>query len=147
MSVNDDSARGPARSRGGAASEISREELDRILTALGDVKGQLDSMKRDIARDRKEANDRLVKRLKLDKKAVFKRKGNERQFQFNAEVDEKLAAASSALDAVPLEIDRARKNLQEVEEVCLVEGPDVCLPGDQLAVEQDELWDCALPVP
>ena len=32
----------------------------------------------------------------------------------------------------------------QVEEVCLVESPDVCLPGDQLAVE---LWDCALPVP
>ena len=117
MSVNNDSARGPARSCGGAASRVSREELDRIFTALGDVKGQLDSMKKDIARDREEANDRLVKRLKPDKKAVFKRKGNERQFQFNAEVDEKLAAASSALDAVPPEIDRARKNLKEGEQL------------------------------
>ena len=70
---------------------VSREELDRIFTALGDVKGQLDSMKKDIARDREEATDRLVKKLKLDKKTVFKRKGNELQFQFNAEVDEKLA--------------------------------------------------------
>ena len=58
MSVNDDSTRGHARSRGGATSGVSREELDRIFTALGDVKGQLDSMKKDIARDREEATDR-----------------------------------------------------------------------------------------
>ena len=28
-----------------------------------------------------------------------------------------------------------------------MEGPDICLPGDQLAVEKYELWDCALPLP
>ena len=28
-----------------------------------------------------------------------------------------------------------------------MEGPDICLPGDQLVVEKYELWDCALPLP
>ena len=64
--------------RGGAASGYLRKNS--ILShRFGRCKGQLDSMTKDIARDREEANDWLVKRLKRDKKVVFKRKGNERQ--------------------------------------------------------------------
>ena len=41
------------------------------------VQGQLASMKEEISQGRVEADERLVKRLKLDKKTNFKRKGNE----------------------------------------------------------------------
>ena len=55
MSVNDTSSQGSSRSRGGATSSgVSREEFERIFTAIGDIKGQLDSVKRDMAQDREE---------------------------------------------------------------------------------------------
>ena len=58
-----------------------------------------------------------MKRLKLEKKTVFKRKGNERQHDFNAEVQEKLVSASGALEDAPPDIEKAKKILKEGEEI------------------------------
>ena len=118
MSVNDGSRAGS--SRGGDEDDgvsVSSEELHRLFSAISDVKGQISSMKRELTRERDEANDQLVKRLKLEKKTVFKRKGNERQYDFNAEVEEKVVAAASSLDATPPEVEKAKKLLKEGEEL------------------------------
>ena len=118
MSVNDGSRAGS--SRGGDGDDgvsVSGEELHRLFSAISDVKGQISSMKRDLTRERDEANDQLIKRLKLEKKTVFKRKGNERQYDFNAEVEEKVVAAASSLDATPPEVEKAKKLLKEGEEL------------------------------
>ena len=63
---------------------VSREEFQRFFSAIDDMKGQLTNLKRDLSQERSEADERLVKRLKADKKTVFKKKGNERQYAFNA---------------------------------------------------------------
>ena len=55
---------------------------DRLFSAISDVKGQISSMKRELTRERDAANDQLVKRLKLESKTVFRRKGNERQYVY-----------------------------------------------------------------
>ena len=56
------------------------------------MQGQLTSMKKDLSQDRVEADDQLVKRLRLEKKQVFKKKGNERQY-VNQEVLSHVKAA------------------------------------------------------
>ena len=54
-----------------------------VLSAIKDMKGEMANLKRDMLQERKTADDRLVKRIKLDPKPVFKKKGNEKQFLFN----------------------------------------------------------------
>lgn len=118
MSVNDGSRAGSSRSLDGDDGvNVSREEFHRLFSAISDVKGQISSMKRELTKERDEANDQLVKRLKLEKKTVFKRKGNERQYVFNAEVEDKVVAAASSLDATPPEVEKARNLLKEGEEL------------------------------
>lgn len=79
------------------------------------VQGQLASMKEEISQGRVEADERLVKRLKLDKKTNFKRKGNELQHAFNEEVRDKLRVAGSSIEGSARDIERAKKVLEEGE--------------------------------
>ena len=115
--MSSDDSRYPGTSRQLGGTNVTREEFDRLFSAISDVKGQISSMKRDLTKERDEANDQLVKRLKLEKKTVFKRKGNERQHGFNAEVQEKLVSASGALEDAPPDIEKAKKILKEGEEI------------------------------
>ena len=117
FSMSSDGSRNPGTSRQPSGTNVSREEFDRLFSAISDVKGQISSMKRDLAKERDEANDQLVKRLKLEKKTVFRRKGHERQHEFNAEVQEKLVSASGALEDTPPDIEKVKKILKEGEEI------------------------------
>ena len=107
---------GPS-SRGDGSQAVSREEFQRLFSAIGDMQSQLTSMKRDLSQDRVEADDRLVKRLRLERKTSFKKKDNEKQYDFNEEVREKLATADSSLNAAPPDIDKAKSALQEGEKL------------------------------
>ena len=62
-------SRNPGTSRQPSCTNVSREEFDRLFS---DMKGQISSMKRDLAKERDEANAQLLKRLKLEKKTVFR---------------------------------------------------------------------------
>ena len=44
------------------------------------------AMKRELSAEREVADDKLLKRIKLDKAPVFKKKGNEKQYRHNEEV-------------------------------------------------------------
>ena len=113
FSMSSDKSRNPETSRQPSSTNVTREEFDRLFSAISDVKGQISSMKRDLTKERDEANDQLVKRLKLEKKTVFNRKGHERQHEFNAEVQEKLVSASGILEDTPPDIKKATKILKE----------------------------------
>ena len=56
-----------------------------------------------------------MKRIKLDKAPVFKKKSNEKQFQFNKEVWKKLSVASVSLATAPPSIKKAKEALKEGE--------------------------------
>ena len=94
---------------------VSREEFQRLFSAIADMKGQLTNLKRDLSQERSEADERLVKRLKADKKTGFKKKGNERQYAFNEEVHETIRVAQQSLESTPPDVERARQSLQEGE--------------------------------
>ena len=85
----------------GGSQAVSREEFQRLLSAIADMKGQLTNLKRDLSQERSEADERLVKRLKADKKTGFKKKGNERQYAFNEEVHETIRVAQQSLESTP----------------------------------------------
>ena len=75
--------------------------MEKLLEAVEDLKGELSTMKRSIAEDREAAEDRIVKKVKLDSKPTFRKKSHEKQAQFNASIEEKLDSCTSALKETP----------------------------------------------
>ena len=84
------------------AAPVTKAEFSRLLTAIAGIQDQMQSMKRELVEDREAANERLVKRIRLDKAPSFKKKGHEKQFRFNEEVREKIAAASDCIKVLGL---------------------------------------------
>ena len=62
-------------------------------------------MKRELSQER-EAADRLVKSMRMEKGPTFKKKSHEKQFQFNANVMDKVEA-TAALQQTPLTVEKA----------------------------------------
>ena len=75
------------------------------------------TMKRELADEREAADERLVKKMRLDKGVTFKKKGNEKQHQFNEQVKDKIEAANRCLSAIPPAVEKAKEALQEGEQL------------------------------
>ena len=71
------------------------------------------SLKRELASDREVADDRLLKRLKMEKAPSFKKKTHEKQYFFNEEVSSKMEAAASSLSQTPPAIEKAKTQLEK----------------------------------
>ena len=100
---------------GEGTSSSSQEDFARLLGAMEAMQNQMVAMKRELTQERSEANEQLVKKLKMDKKPSFKKKAHEKQFDFNEEVKDKLEEASTALNADPPAVEKAKKALKEGE--------------------------------
>ena len=71
----------------------------------------MSSMKRELA---DEAEARVAKKLKeADKQPALKKKGHQKQFQFNEDVRERLTEASAAIHQTPAAVERAKTAIQE----------------------------------
>lgn len=81
------------------------------------IRDEMLSMKRELSTEREAADEKLVKRLKLEKAPVFKKKGNERQYRHNEEVRLKVSDAVSALSETPPAVEKAKTLLEEGEKV------------------------------
>ena len=57
-----------------APGAVTKAEFGRLLTAIAGIQDQMQSMKRELAEDREAANERLVKRIRLEKAPSFKKK-------------------------------------------------------------------------
>ena len=97
-----------------SGTTVSKAEFDRLLLAMEGIQQQMRSMKK-LCDDRDAANERLVKRIKLDKGPIFKRKSNEKQFHFNEQVLEKVSIAADSVAATPPAVERAKEALKEGE--------------------------------
>ncbi len=84
----------------------------------------MSSLKQVLSDEQEAANQRLAKRLKLDKVPTFKKKANEKQFVFNEDVGGKLEEAKAALEQTPPVVEKAKTVLAE---------------GEKIIVEQQEL--------
>ena len=88
-----------------------------ILGAITSLKSEMADMKKDMAQERQAADERLIKRIKLDPTPTFKKKGNEKQWKFNSQVEEKLMSVSAALQETPPAIERAKTAIEEGKEL------------------------------
>ena len=67
------------------AAPVTKAEFGRLLTAIVGIQDQMQSIKRELAEKREAANERLVKRIRLEKAPSFtEKKGHEKQFRFTA---------------------------------------------------------------
>ena len=96
-----------------ANSPVTKAEFNRLLAAMEEVQEQIHTMKREFSTEREAADERLAKKIRLDRGMVFK-KTHEKQFCFNEDVREKISAANS-LDSTPPAVERAKEALREGE--------------------------------
>ena len=79
-----------------SAVGVTAEQLAQLLGAVKDgMREELSSLKRELTSDRQAADDRLLKKLKLEKVPTFKKKAHEKQFVFNEEVSSKVEEATA----------------------------------------------------
>ena len=71
------------------------------------------SLKRELSQERDAADDRLVKRMRMEKGPTFKKKSHEKQFKFNATVMDKTEEATAALQQTPPAVEKANTSLEE----------------------------------
>ena len=94
---------------------------DALLAAIKDLESKVDeritSMKRELTQEREQADERLVKRMKMEKAPTFKRKSHEVQYTFNEEVKAKFDSVKAALHETPPAVERAKFAIQEGEKL------------------------------
>lgn len=101
----------------GASAPVTKAEFSELLTAMNAVKDQMKEMKRNLSEERDAADERLVKKMRLDKGVQFKRKANEKQHQFNELVQDSIEVAQKSLGAAPPAIEKAKEALKEGEKL------------------------------
>ena len=70
--------------------------------------------------ERESGDERLVKKMQLEKRPTFRKIGNKKQHKFNNEVQDKLDSAAAALAQRPLAVKKARSLLQEGQKLIFV---------------------------
>ena len=96
-----------ASGSGAAAPALSAGQLSQVLTS------EMQSLKRELSQEREAADDRLVKRMRMEKGPTFKKKSHEKQFKFNATVMDKTEEATAALQQTPPAVEKANTSLEE----------------------------------
>ena len=105
---------------GGEPSGVTAAQLKELMTSMQQsILDEMASMKRELSTEREAANEKLVKRLKLEKAPVFKQKGNERQYRHNEEVWLKVTDAATALCETPRAVEKTKTLLEEGEKLIL----------------------------
>ena len=104
------------------SQEASTSQFAQLLGAIqrveANVDAKLSSMKRELKEERESADDRLVKKIRLDSKPTFKKKGHEQQFVYNEQVREKLVDnVRTALDQTPPAVEKIRSLVNEGEKL------------------------------
>ena len=102
---------------GESSSGVSKEEFDRLMSSMNDIKEQMSTWRKELSDERQAADDRLVKKMRMDKGIQFKRKSNEKQHQFNETVLDKFEAVQKSLRSTPPAIEKAKEALGEGEQL------------------------------
>ena len=106
------STAGPSTSSGALA--LSAGQLAEVLRAVKDgMREEMSSLKRELAGDREAADERLLKKMRLEKLPIFKKKTHEKQFKFNEEVSCKIDSAKDCLSETPPAVEKAKTLLEE----------------------------------
>ena len=103
----------------GAEGPSTSSQFEQLLSAIRSVEANVDaklsSMRKEMRDERETADERLVKKIRLDSKPTFKKRGHEKQFLFNEQVREQFEVIDSALKQTPPAVEKARAAIQEGE--------------------------------
>ena len=92
-----------------------------MRTVKDGMRDEMSKLKRELAGDREAADERLLKKMKLEKAPTFKKKAHEKQYLFNKEVASKLETAIAALVETPPAVEKAKSLLEGSKIVCETE--------------------------
>ena len=99
---------------GNRHGSLSADQLAAVMQAVKEgMRDEISSLKRELASDREAADERLVKKLKLEKAPTFKKKTHEKQFLFNEEVAAKFEGGTACLSEAPPAVEKAKILLEE----------------------------------
>ena len=112
-------ASGSSGSSSSASAGVSADQFSALMAALREgIKDKMVTLKRELSAEREVADEKLVKKLKLDKAPVFRKKGHERQYRHNEEVRLKLVTETrAALDEQPPALEKMRTLIDEGEKI------------------------------
>ena len=103
-----------AMATGSRHGSLSADQLAAVMQAVKEgMRDEISSLKRELASDREAADERLVKKLKLEKAPTFKKKTHEKQFLFNEEVAAKFEGGTACLSEAPPAVEKAKTLLEE----------------------------------
>ena len=89
----------------------THSEIRQFISAINHMEQCMSSMKWELA---DEAEARVAKKLKeTDKQPALKKKGHQKQFQFNEDVRMRLTEASAVIHQMPAAVERAKTAIQE----------------------------------
>ena len=108
----------------GGEETPTTSQFAELLSAIKGVETRVDEklsqLRSELKDERESADERLVKRMRLEKRPTFQKTGNEKQYEFNEEVQEKLDSADAALAQRPPAVEKARSLLQEGQKsICI----------------------------
>ena len=135
-----------ATGQGGSTS--TADKLEEVLKAVRDVEAKVDSKLSEMKREIEASDDRVVKKMRLDTKPTFKKRGHEKQYLFNEQVRDKVDAAMAALKSTPPAVEKAITSLQEGEKLITVRQKNILIADRSehgwatvAEYEEDELAD------
>jgi hypothetical protein len=122
-----------ATGEGGSTS--TADKLEEVLKAVSDVEAKVDSKLSEMKRETEASDDRVVKKMRLDTKPTFKKRGHEKQYLYNEQVQDKVNAATAALKTTPPAVEKAIASLQEGEKLI-----SVCQKNILIADRSEHGW-------
>ena len=99
---------------------VTWADFEKLFSAISAMEGKVLNLKRELAEEQEAANERLAKRMKLDKAPTFKKKAHEKQYCFNETVKDKIQEAQTALNQSTPAPEKAKSALTEGEK--LIDG-------------------------
>lgn len=99
----------PDPTRDGSDPSIPTDQISLLVSAINKastasklaMEQQLAEFRVEMRRDQQDAAVKIARKVKRGKKVEFKRKGNEDQFRFNEQLDDKLDEAEGTLESLP----------------------------------------------
>ena len=99
---------------------LRADQLSAVMQAVKEgMRDEISSLKRELASDRGAADERLAKKLKLEKAPVFKKKMHEKHFLFNEEVAAKFEGGMACLSETPPAVEKVKTLLEKVRNLCM----------------------------
>ena len=76
-------------------SEQFEKLMDKIKQALVEMQEKIGKLQEEVAANQVDAAQKIVKKLKADCGYTFRKKGQEQQFRFNADINEHIQKAQA----------------------------------------------------